>query len=685
MKKYTLSILMLLAVFALSTRTGESYIRSPLGGGAGTPIAWNLSNPGTTEVANGRIIYNLNPAGSDNVPFAQVEQTIAASFQVWEDVPTSSVAFARGPNTTATTTTNDNVLQIYWLENSQTTSDGLNLTGALAVSRLTTFSSGPRAGEIVDAALVFNGNQFTWAVDARPNAADIAEVATHEIGHIIGISHSPIGGATMFPRSGLGRNKGRTLEPDDRIAASVAYPADGFAASTGIIQGRVRDGNNTGIFGAHVSAVDGNGNVTSGAISQPDGSYSIQGLPPGNYTIYAEPLDPAAGAYFSKADLTSFYSGVNGDFSTSGDVAAPVAAGGTTSRDITVNRGAPAFDAYIVYDAANVAFLNVPTIVAQGQTNVTVGVAGPGLPQSGAPMSISGPGITIIRQYFRTTSNGLQAVLADINVSPSAPPGARNIVITSGAQRTVMTGGIELAPGSGVNPPVAVVSSANFASAVAAESVVAAFGSNLATGTQAAANTPLPTSLAGTSVRLRDGLGNERLAPLFFVSPTQINYQIAPGIQIGNATVTVTSGNGAVSTGSFQVAPVAPGLFTANASGQGLAAALALRIRNGVQTFERITQVSGSQIVPIPIDLGPATDQVFLVLFGTGIRFRSALPACTIGGANMQVTFAGPQGGLVGVDQVNVRLDRSLIGRGSVAVALNVDGRPSNTVNVSIR
>ncbi|MGH9843808.1 MAG: hypothetical protein ACREEM_34160, partial [Blastocatellia bacterium] len=186
-------------------------------------------------------------------------------------------------------------------------------------------------------------------------------------------------------------------------------------------------------------------------------------------------------------------------------------------------------------------------------------------------------------------------------------------------------------------------------------------------------------------IQLRDAQGNERLAPLFFVSPTQINYQIAPGIQVGNAMITVASGNGSTSTGAFQVAPVAPGLFSANASGQGLASAVALRIRNGVQTFERIAQVSGSQITPIPIDLGPATDQVFLVLFGTGIRFRNALPACTVGGANMQVTFAGPQSGLIGLDQVNVRLDRGLIGRGSVAVALNVDGKPSNAVNVSIK
>lgn len=687
MKRSLYTLAAFLAVFMLGGRPGASYVRSPLGGSSGAPIAWNLSDPGTPKVVGGRITYNLNPAGSDNLPFAQVEQTLAAAFKVWEDIPTSTVAFTRGPNTSATATGNDDVLQLYWLENSTTTGDGLNLTGALAVSRLTTFSSGPRSGEIIDASLVFNGNQYTWAVDGRTSAADLAEVATHEIGHLIGISHSPIGGATMFPRSGLGRIQGRTLEADDRIAASVIYPAPGFAASTGTIQGSVRDGAGATVFGAHVVVVDGNGNVVSGALSQPDGGYSIQGLPPGGYTLYAEATDPPGTSFFSRADLTSFYNGIQTDFATTPDIPASVAAGQQIGRDITVTRGAPALNALITYDAANTAFLNIPTIVTQGQSNVTVGVAGPGLPQSGAPLSISGGGITILRQYFRTTSNGLPSVLADINVAGNAPPGSRNIIISNGAQRTVLTGAIELAAGSGgPGPsPLSVVSAANFSAAVAAESIASVFGTNLASSMQVATANPLPTSLAGTSVRLRDAAGNERLAPLFFVSPTQINYQIAPGIQIGNTTISITGGNGASATGAFQVAPVAPGLFTANASGRGLAAAVVLRIRNGVQSFERLAQFDGTQFVPIPIDLGPATDQVFLVLYGTGIRFRNTLPSCTVGGANMQVSFAGAQGALVGVDQVNVRLDRSLIGRGAVNVLLSVDGIATNVVSVSIR
>ncbi|MGH9936078.1 MAG: ThuA domain-containing protein, partial [Blastocatellia bacterium] len=68
---------------------------------------------------------------------------------------------------------------------------------------------------------------------------------------------------------------------------------------------------------------------------------------------------------------------------------------------------------------------------------------------------------------------------------------------------------------------------------VASESIASIFGSAMATTTQSAMATPLPTTLVNTSVRVRDGAGNESLAPLFFVSPTQINLLIPAGAANG--------------------------------------------------------------------------------------------------------------------------------------------------------
>ncbi|MCI0422902.1 MAG: hypothetical protein L0312_27375, partial [Acidobacteria bacterium] len=242
-------------------------------------------------------------------------------------------------------------------------------------------------------------------------------------------------------------------------------------------------------------------------------------------------------------------------------------------------------------------------------------------------------------------------------------------------------------------PTIANVSAASYRSALAAEAIVAAFGSNLATVTLSASNIPLPTMLGGVSVRVLDGAKTERLAPLFFVSPTQVNYQMPTGTANGAATITITSGDGAISTGMAQIAAVAPGLFSANASGQGVAAALALRIRaDGSQRYEPAAQFDPAQsrFVAVPIDLGPETDQVFLILFGTGIRHRSSLASTSakLGGPNGvdgQVTFAAAQDGFVGLDQVNVRIPRNLIGRGEVDVALTVDGQAANTVMINIK
>jgi uncharacterized protein (TIGR03437 family) len=238
---------------------------------------------------------------------------------------------------------------------------------------------------------------------------------------------------------------------------------------------------------------------------------------------------------------------------------------------------------------------------------------------------------------------------------------------------------------------LASVSAASYSGpGLSADSIVAAFGQSLATMTAVASTIPLPTQLAGTTVTVRDSSGTDRLASLFFVSSGQVNYLIPPGAALGPANVTIRSGSGAVSAGMVQIVTVAPGLFTANVDGQGVPAAQLFRIKaNGAQSFEPVAQFDQAQgkFVPLPIDLGPEGDQVFLVLYGTGVRFRSSLTGVTetIGGANSEVLFADAAPGFIGLDQVNSRLARSLIGRGEVDVVLTVDGKPANTVRISIQ
>jgi len=238
---------------------------------------------------------------------------------------------------------------------------------------------------------------------------------------------------------------------------------------------------------------------------------------------------------------------------------------------------------------------------------------------------------------------------------------------------------------------VASVSAASFlGDALAGELIAAGFGGNLATGMQVATTIPLPVELSGTTVRVRDALGVERLAPLFFVAAGQVNFLIPSGTANGAATVTITGGDGTASTGVAQISSVAPGLFSANADGLGVAAAVAFRVRaSGEQVYEAISRfdAASGKVVAAPIDLGPEGDQVFLIVDGTGWRFRKEISAGVlhVGGASAELLYLGTQGGFVGLDQANIRLDRSLAGRGDVDVKLTVDGRTSNAVKVNIK
>jgi uncharacterized protein (TIGR03437 family) len=231
--------------------------------------------------------------------------------------------------------------------------------------------------------------------------------------------------------------------------------------------------------------------------------------------------------------------------------------------------------------------------------------------------------------------------------------------------------------------------------ALAPDSIAVLFGNALATTTASATTTPLPTNLGGISVKLRDKQGTEHNAPLFFVSPSQINLLVPAETLPGNAVVTVIGSAGqTLATGTLIVDTVAPGLFSAAATGRGPAAALVLRVKaDGSQSYEPTTQFDPVQnrFSTIPIDLGPdlgdASDQVFLVLFGSGIRRHDNLETirALLSGGLLPVIYAGAQGSLPGLDQVNLRLPRNLTVRGEQDVILTIGGRAANKVRINIK
>jgi uncharacterized protein (TIGR03437 family) len=185
-----------------------------------------------------------------------------------------------------------------------------------------------------------------------------------------------------------------------------------------------------------------------------------------------------------------------------------------------------------------------------------------------------------------------------------------------------------------------------------------------------------PTSLGGTTVTLVDSANITYNAQIYSVAPQQVNYLIPSKINSGNATVTVTSADGVKTIGVVLVQTVAPGLYTANANGQGVAAAIVVTTHaDGSQsTADAFTCDGTAGCVPAPISLGSASDTVDLELFGTGLRHLGSTAAlsATIDKQAVPVLYAGAQSTYPGLDQINVQLPQSLAGSGQVNLMMTI-------------
>ena len=89
----------------------------------------------------------------------------------------------------------------------------------------------------------------------------------------------------------------------------------------------------------------------------------------------------------------------------------------------------------------------------------------------------------------------------------------------------------------------------------------------------------------------------------FFASPSQINFQVPPGTVVGKATITITNAQAVSTSASILIEKTAPGLFAANANGQGVAAAVLVRVKpDSSQSFEPIAQINEqNRLVPLPL------------------------------------------------------------------------------------
>jgi phospholipase C len=219
---------------------------------------------------------------------------------------------------------------------------------------------------------------------------------------------------------------------------------------------------------------------------------------------------------------------------------------------------------------------------------------------------------------------------------------------------------------------LASINSAYGTYALAPETIASMYGSGLAAAPLQAPSQPLPTTLGGVTVTLKDANGGVFPAPLFYVSPTQVNWLVPKGAAAGVATVTLANGT-ATFAGTAMIASAAPGLYTATMTGQGPAAA---QVTNG-QIYSGTSQCNAAGACSsIPINIA---SRPYLVLYGTGIRGAAqANVSVRIGNIDAPVIYAGAQGEYAGLDQVNASLPSTLKGRGQLVVTLTVNGQAAN-------
>lgn len=237
--------------------------------------------------------------------------------------------------------------------------DGINLitVSASATNDAFTNEGGQRlgrtrvifdsAGRILEADLALNP-RVSFSTDGTSNTYDLESTLVHELGHLLGLDHSGVVGASMQPRQGLNfidpAHTIRTLSDDDLAGIRSIY-GQRTSSAVGSIAGQVNYG-----AGAHVWAENFyTGRVSGSSITKSDGSYRIDQLPPSDYRVFVEYLDEPV---FAREIANSPpYAGIGGQpafRATETQAPVNVTQGNTTFLNPIITLGNPSFNPRIL-------------------------------------------------------------------------------------------------------------------------------------------------------------------------------------------------------------------------------------------------------------------------------------------------------------------------------------------------
>lgn len=233
---------------------------------------------------------------------------------------------------------------------------------------------------------------------------------------------------------------------------------------------------------------------------------------------------------------------------------------------------------------------------------------------------------------------------------------------------------------------VTLVNAASYDVAVAPGSIGALFGAGMATQTVIASTVPLPKTLGGVTVKI-NGID----APLFFVSPNQINLQVPSGATVGTSSIQVFN-NGiaaAVGTGTANVAEAAPGILTTDLSGKNQAIALNSDLSPN-SDFDKSPgarpEASGNVVVIYATGIGNTNPLVAdgAAAPGDPLSISTGTTAVSIGGIAAEVQFSGLAPGFVGLWQINAVIPASLPTNLKTPFTVSLKGKQSLSTTLAI-
>ena len=437
----------------------------------GNTRRWNLLTPQTgvsTNVVNTNthaVRFFLASDGYSATNTAAELNAVRASFGQWQAISNTYVKFedAGLVSPPVDVNTSDNTNIIYWTKTSTLVNGGLSdIGGALGVT-FATF--GATDNYIRQADIVFNGFTYVWFADYFSGDTTnyfVEGVATHEIGHFLGLQHSPMGAATMLWVGGPGISLQVGLSTDDISGARYLYPT--AATNYGNIKGSITKSGSP-VYGAAVFVRDAASNTVAGTVSDVSGNYLVSSLASGNYQVRVAPLDDASALDFLvrgrdiSASAANNYSNADTVFLPTTNKSVTVTANATNTADFALTPGTPAFRITLIRPPTTNpgpdSIVGLPTSLRAGQSNYFIGVFSDSLPTNGATFTITGDGLTLGSPTYDPGNvpfplfAGLNGISMSISVSSNATPGARDFIVTQGTNVAYASGFFEV---QGTNP-----------------------------------------------------------------------------------------------------------------------------------------------------------------------------------------------------------------------------------------